>query len=172
MSKIKLLNLLGLSTFDKLEHHMKVVIDDEVEVDLDGNYLINTGYLRVSTDKQAEEGYGLDIQEAEIIKEARQKRYKNLVLFIDDGYTGTNLNRPGLKQLMKFITDFSYGYSKIRVNSMTIMRIDRLSRSLLGHFNSFMTIFFPKILPKLKQILKRNVLSESIEIRKPSTLLL
>lgn len=51
--KIKLSNILELS------HYMKIVIDEGVEVDEEGNYLVNVGYLRVSTDKQADEGYGL-----------------------------------------------------------------------------------------------------------------
>ena len=126
MSKIKLANILDL------DHHMKIVIDEEVEKDTDGNFLINTGYLRVSTDKQAEEGYGLDIQEAAIIANAKSKNYKNLVLFIDDGYTGTNLNRPALQSLMQKITEFSRHESRLRINSVTIYSIDRLSRTLLG----------------------------------------
>ena len=46
--KIKLSNILELSNY------MRIVMDDCVETDEDGNYLINVGYLRVSTDKQAD----------------------------------------------------------------------------------------------------------------------
>ena len=126
MSKIKLANILELNS------HMKILIDEEVELDENGNFLIHTGYARVSTEKQVEEGYGLDVQEAEILKHGKDRNYKNLVLFIDDGYTGTNLNRPGLKTLMSMITDFSHGNSNIRVSSMVIHRIDRLGRTLLN----------------------------------------
>lgn len=49
-----------LSTILDMQHFMKIVIDDVVEVDADGNFLINVGYLRVSTDRQAEQGFGLD----------------------------------------------------------------------------------------------------------------
>ena len=49
---------------------MKIAIDEGVKIDKNGHYLINVGYLRVSTDKQAEENYGLDIQEdAEKVRE-------------------------------------------------------------------------------------------------------
>lgn len=77
--KIKLANILELS------HYMKIVIDEGVEIDEDGNYLINVGYLRVSTDKQADEGYGLDIQEKNVVAHSKNLGLTNLVLFIDDG---------------------------------------------------------------------------------------
>ena len=49
----KLKNILNLAPY------MKIVIDERVEVDENGNFLVNVGYLRVSTDRQAELGYGL-----------------------------------------------------------------------------------------------------------------
>ncbi|MBR1565720.1 MAG: recombinase family protein, partial [Oscillospiraceae bacterium] len=90
----------------ELKHNMKIVIDEAVELDEDDNFLINVGYLRVSTDRQADLGFGLDIQEADIIRYCTANGYKNLVLFIDDGYTGTNMERPALQEIMGAITDF------------------------------------------------------------------
>ena len=100
-----------------LKHNMKIVIDEAV---------------RVSTDRQADLGFGLDIQEADIVRWCTANGYKNLVLFIDDGYTGTNMERPALQEIMGAITDFNTGKSHIRVNSLVVARIDRLGRSLLG----------------------------------------
>ena len=54
------------------------------------------------------------------------------MLFIDDGYTGTNMERPALQEIMGAITDFNTGKSHIRINSLVVARIDRLGRSLLG----------------------------------------
>lgn len=109
---------------------MKILIDDNIEMDLDGNYLINVAYRRVSTDKQAEEGYGLENQEDDIIKSANSRGLTNLILFTDDGYTGVNLNRPAIQSIIEIIQRFNNGRTKVRVKSMTIARIDRLARSL------------------------------------------
>jgi len=123
----KLANILEVLPF------MKIVIDERVDTDENGNFLINIGYLRVSTDRQAELGYGLDIQENEILRYARNNNFTNLVLFIDDGYTGTKMkDRPALAAIMHAIKEFNSGNSNIRVDSMIVARIDRLGRTLLG----------------------------------------
>ena len=116
----------------ELRSNMKIVIDDAVELDEDGNFLVNVGYLRVSTDRQADLGFGLDIQEADIVRYCTANGYKNLVLYIDDGYTGTNMQRPGLQAITKAITDFNDGKSHLRINAVVVARIDRLGRTLLG----------------------------------------
>lgn len=123
----KLENILQLMPF------MKIVIDDRVEVDENGNFIINVGYLRVSTDRQAELGYGLDIQEKEIVRYAQLSGMTNLVLFIDDGYTGTKMtDRPALAAIMDNIKKFNAGQSNIHIESFIVARIDRLGRTLLG----------------------------------------
>ena len=112
---------------------MKIVIDDRVETDENGNFIINVGYLRVSTDRQAELGYGLDIQEKEIVRYAQLSGMTNLVLFIDDGYTGTKMtDRPALAAIMDNIKKFNAGQSNIHIESFIVARIDRLGRTLLG----------------------------------------
>lgn len=112
--------------------NMKIVIDDAVKQDEDGNYLVNVGYLRVSTDRQADLGFGLDIQETDITRYCAANGLTNLVLFIDDGYTGTNMDRPALQAIIEYISDFNAGRSHIRIDSLIVARIDRLGRSLLG----------------------------------------
>ena len=121
-----LANILALKPF------MKIAIDDTVALDDEGNYLINVGYLRVSTDRQADLGFGLDIQEADITRYCKANGYTNLLLFIDDGYTGTIMERPALQSIIRHISDYNAGKSHLRVNSLIVARIDRLGRSLLG----------------------------------------
>lgn len=125
-------NKIKLSTILELSHYMRIVIDEGVEIDEDGNYLINVGYLRVSTDKQADEGYGLDIQEKNIVAHSRSKGLTNLVLFIDDGYTGTKMERPALDGIKAMIDTFNDGNSTLRINAMVVNKMDRLGRTLLG----------------------------------------
>lgn len=123
----KLKNILQLMPF------MKIVIDDRVETDENGNFIIHVGYLRVSTDRQAELGYGLDIQEKDIVRYAKLSGLTNLVLFIDDGYTGTKMtDRPALAAVMDNIKKYNAGQSNIRIESFIVARIDRLGRTLLG----------------------------------------
>jgi len=126
MANVKLKNILTLSPY------MKIAIDNKVELDEHGNYLINIGYERVSTDRQAELGFGLEIQEKEIVNYCQRNELTNLVLFIDDGYTGTNMDRPALQAIIDLITSFNDGYIKVRINNMIVPRIDRLGRTLLG----------------------------------------
>ncbi|MBE6997392.1 MAG: recombinase family protein [Ruminococcaceae bacterium] len=115
-----------------LKSNMRIAIDEAVQKDADGNYLINVGYLRVSTDQQAEFGYGLEIQEDAIVHYCTSNGYTNLLLFVDDGYTGTNMDRPALQTLIDYIKAYNTGKSHIRVISLIVARIDRLGRTLLG----------------------------------------
>lgn len=116
----------------KLQPNMKILIDERVEKDADGSFVVNVGYIRVSTDKQADKGYGLDIQEKSVLNYCQMKNYDNLLLLVDDGYTGTKMDRPGLNTFIRMIEDYNDGRSNVKINSFTIPRIDRLSRSLLG----------------------------------------
>ena len=125
-AKAKLKNILDI------KEYMKIAIDSHIGTDENGNYLINVAYLRVSTDKQAEEGYGLDVQEKEVLKYARINELDNLVLFIDDGWTGTNMDRPALNAIIMMIERFNSGRTKVRVNAFIVPRIDRLGRTLFG----------------------------------------
>ena len=121
-----------LSNIIELKRCMKILIDDYVEQDENGNYLIYIGYTRVSTDKQADKGYGLEIQENAILNYCKMQNFPNLLLFVDDGQTGTKMDRPALNEIVGMIDRYNDGTSNLRVNTMVIPRIDRLGRTLLG----------------------------------------
>lgn len=83
------------------------------------------GYIRVSTETQADKGYGLDIQEA-AIKEYCQSHNLNLVkVFVDAGKSGAigdkdNLeSRPAISELL---------YTLNGINSIVVMNTSRLWR--------------------------------------------
>ena len=109
---------------------MEIFKDGPVERDAFGNLLINIGYIRVSTDKQADEGYGLDVQRDRIKDYINNSENKvdNLLLFIDAGITGTTMNRPAINMITRMIEQFNSGLTKIRIQKMIIPRIR--SRSL------------------------------------------
>ena len=57
-------------------------------------------YLRVSTEKQAEEGNGLDSQKRDIENYCRKNQLIISDWYEDDGFTGSNMNRPALQRLI------------------------------------------------------------------------
>lgn len=109
----------------------KILIDGIIEPDERGVYLINVGYERVSTEGQVEK-YGLDIQEKDILGYAKGSGLNNLIVFIDDGVTGTTMDRPALNNIKALILAYNAGQSKIKINRFTVARLDRLGRTLLG----------------------------------------
>ena len=58
------------------------------------------GYIRVSTETQAEKGGGLDVQRTAIEKYAEQNGITIERLFCDAGISGTQENRPALDELL------------------------------------------------------------------------
>ena len=56
-------------------------------------------YARVSTDRQAEQGYSIETQIAACEKYAHDLGAASIIKFIDDGYSGAYLERPRLDAL-------------------------------------------------------------------------
>jgi DNA invertase Pin-like site-specific DNA recombinase len=82
-------------------------------------------YLRVSTDKQAEEGNGLDVQERMIRAWARDHRHELVTVHTDAGLSGTLPadERPGLAAVL----------SEVRageVDGVVVRDLDRLAREV------------------------------------------
>ena len=79
-------------------------------------------YVRVSTLEQAEEGYSIDEQEAKLRAYCSAMGYNIYDVHIDPGYSGSSLDRPGIK---KVISDVRAG----KVRKVIVWKLDRLSRS-------------------------------------------
>jgi len=91
-------------------------------------------YVRVSTESQAEEGLGLEVQE-QAIRAYAALHYQELVAITqDEGISGTKpaAERPGLTEALALIEDGG-------AEGLIVARLDRLARTLvvqeavLGH---------------------------------------
>ena len=82
-----------------------------------------TGYIRVSTLRQAQDGVSIEMQQAVIAKYALfneiVSKENEIKYYIDDGVSGKSLERPGMKKLIKDIKSgnvkvvFAYDLSRI-----------------------------------------------------------
>ena len=79
-------------------------------------------YLRVSTERQAEHGLGLEQQEHAIRAFLRQKKARPGRLFEDRGVSGTVEDRPGLTELLASLAPGDV---------VVVATLDRLARDLL-----------------------------------------
>lgn len=93
-------------------------------------------YMRVSTEKQAEDGNGLDSQKRDIENYCRKNEMIISDWYIDDGYTGANMNRPALQRLVNDCT-------RHRVKAVVAFKLDRLSRSMVDGIYMIERIFVP-----------------------------
>lgn len=80
-------------------------------------------YRRVSTDKQADEGYSLDVQMEKLRAYAGTfSNVREVRDYLDDGYSGSSLERPGMERLIR---DIRAG----EITHVIVVKLDRLSRS-------------------------------------------
>lgn len=95
----------------------------------------NVAYLRVSTDAQIEK-YGLDVQKQKILDYCDKKGVVIDNWYIDGGYTGSNINRPEIQNLLE---DSQKGL----IDTVYIYKLDRMSRDVIDT----LTILY-RILPQ------------------------
>ena len=58
------------------------------------------GYVRVSTEDQAQNGVSIEAQQQILNAYAVVKGFDDFEVYTDGGYSGKNMNRPGLQQLV------------------------------------------------------------------------
>ena len=81
------------------------------------------GYVRVSTDRQAEQGVSLEAQEAKIRAMATVQGAELFEVIVDGGESAKNLNRPGLQRLLALVDSG-------KVKAVIVAKLDRLTRSV------------------------------------------
>ena len=94
-------------------------------------------YERLSRDdEQAGESNSIQNQKKYLEEYARQKGLRNIRHFYDDGYSGTNFNRPGFAALLE-------GIEAGRVETLVVKDLSRFGRNYLqvGYYTE---ILFPK----------------------------
>src|ERR1700722_9493560 len=81
------------------------------------------GYVRVSTDRQAEQGVSLEAQEAKIRAMATVQGAHLGEVVVDGGESAKSLNRPGLQRLLGLVNAGS-------IEAVIVAKLDRLTRSV------------------------------------------
>lgn len=85
------------------------------------------GYIRVSTDEQADSGLGLAAQRAAITAEAERRSW-HLMAIHEDALSGKSLDRPGLAAALMAVESGEAA-------GIVVAKLDRLSRSLADFAN-------------------------------------
>lgn len=86
-------------------------------------------YCRVSTDEQARDGVSLDEQQERLKAYSRAMGWTEQVqLFVDDGFSAKNLDRPELKRLLQAVKSG-------KISRIMVTKLDRMSRRLLDLLN-------------------------------------
>lgn len=79
------------------------------------------GYVRVSTQEQAENGYGLGAQLERIREECERRGWTLMSTFADEGASGKSLERPNLQSALAALPSY---------DGLVVAKLDRLTRSL------------------------------------------
>ena len=81
------------------------------------------GYIRVSTDKQADHGISLEAQKAKLEAYAALYELEMIDVIVDAGASAKTLQRPGLQQALAMLKAGA-------ANALLIAKLDRLTRSV------------------------------------------
>lgn len=82
-------------------------------------------YIRVSTLEQAVHGGSLEMQKDELLKWAKENGCIVHEIYVDDGFTATNLKRPALKKMLAEAENFDL---------IIFIKLDRFSRGVGNYY--------------------------------------
>ena len=91
-------------------------------------------YIRVSTQEQAQEGYSIGEQKERLIAYCKAQAWTIANIYVDGGYSGANINRPGIQKLINETDSFDV---------VLVYKLDRLSRSQRDTLYLIEEIFLP-----------------------------
>src|SRR5438132_4732920 len=94
------------------------------------------GYIRVSTDKQAEHGVSLEAQQAKLTQYAALYDIELVEVIVDAGVSAKTLDRPGLQRALGMLR-------KVQTHALLVAKLDRLTRSVEDLGELIRTVFVP-----------------------------
>jgi len=90
-------------------------------------------YCRLSQDDALNgESNSITNQKTLLSKYATEHGFRNTMFFVDDGFSGTNFQRPDFLEMIKYVEDYS-------VSTLIVKDLSRLDReySYMGRFQDF-----------------------------------
>lgn len=78
-------------------------------------------YVRVSTEDQVEQGLSIPAQKSRILAYCQSQGWEIYEFYVDDGYSGKDLDRPAIKKLIEDAENKAF-------NIILVLKLDRLSR--------------------------------------------
>jgi len=94
-------------------------------------------YCRVSTDKQVDHGLSLPAQQSRLVAYCQAHGWEVYQIYVDDGYSGKNLDRPAMKRMLADAKDGKF-------SRISVIKLDRLSRSQKDALYLIEDIFNPR----------------------------
>ena len=91
-------------------------------------------YIRVSTLEQAMHGYSIGEQKERLIAFCKAHDWLVVEVYVDSGYSGSNLDRPGIQRLISEVDNFDL---------VLVYKLDRLSRSQRDTLHLIEDVFLP-----------------------------
>lgn len=82
------------------------------------------GYVRVSTEEQAESRAGLEAQRQAITDDCARRDWELVEILEDAGYSAKNLKRPAVQEALSAL-------KRRQADGLVVAKLDRLSRSML-----------------------------------------
>lgn len=92
------------------------------------------GYIRVSTNRQADEGHSLEAQRAKIEAYAVVQNLQIVAFEVDAGASASSLSRPGLQRALERL-------DTMEASGIVVTKLDRLTRSV-GDLCSLVDTYF------------------------------
>jgi DNA invertase Pin-like site-specific DNA recombinase len=87
------------------------------------NAMLAIGYVRVSTDRQADQGASLEAQTARVQAMATVQSAELVDVVVDGGESAKSMNRPGLRRVLALVESG-------KVDAVIVAKLDRLTRSV------------------------------------------